>query len=338
DDGEPGEGDDVAGPYYEVVGGAGADELHGSGSFARIDGGPGDDRIVGTPGQDALGGGDGDDAIDAGDGTDLLTGGTGADVLRGGEGHDTVRYRATAEPLTVALDDAGGDGAPGEGDDVRGDVEDVDAGETRGDNVLIGSGAANLLQGGDGDDRLEGGAGDDTLRADDGANSLVGGPGVDLLDAYDFSSRRVADDIDARDGERDRIACGANGADRLLADPEDAAFGCAPVVVPAWAKYVRVTRRGVARLRVRCPATATAPCTGRLSLFGEAFIPRAGKGDFRGIAPGRIAAVGVRLTTATRRRLARVRTLQFDITALARRTRPKSTGEGYFRVRLLRHR
>ncbi|RDC74744.1 hypothetical protein DLJ49_01815 [Rhodovulum sp. 12E13] len=61
-------------------GGAGDDEIIGSGSDDTIDGGTGDDILTG---------GDGDDVIDGGEGDDLITGGGGADVLTGGAGNDT---------------------------------------------------------------------------------------------------------------------------------------------------------------------------------------------------------------------------------------------------------
>ncbi|MCQ4162060.1 S8 family serine peptidase [Roseomonas sp. GC11] len=50
-----------------------------------------------------------------------------------------------------------------------------------GDDVLIGNGLANHLQGGRGADRLEGGAGNDTLEGGAGHDTLVGGSGADTL-------------------------------------------------------------------------------------------------------------------------------------------------------------
>jgi len=93
---------------------------------ARIEGGPGDDVLVGGPA---------DDAIDGGAGSDVIAGGGGADVLSGGSGTDLVSYvdRIAADGsllprrtgVTVAIGEAGASGAPGEGDTIESDVEQV---------------------------------------------------------------------------------------------------------------------------------------------------------------------------------------------------------------------
>jgi Ca2+-binding RTX toxin-like protein len=237
----------------------------------------------------------------------------------------------------VVLDESGGDGAAGEGDDVRGDVENVSTGA--GNDVVIGSGAANRLVTGGGDDRVEGGAGDDELTGGNGANVLVGGPGRDTLSASEFQASGVVlrDRIEARDGEIDRILC-AGGSDSLAADPNDRAYYCAPVAVRAWRGYVRVSRRGTVRLRVRCPATAEVACAGRLSLSESALFGRVGVGEFERVAAGRTGMVTVRLKSALRRRLATMGRLSTEVTVIARRERPASEGEGFHLLRLLRPR
>lgn len=203
--GQIGEGDIAASDIEDLTGGAGGDTLVGNGGSNSITGNSGADSISGGEGGDALGGGigrdvltggDGDDALDGGADPDRLDGGGGADVLGGGDGRDLADYGARAENLTVTLDSAPGDGAPGEGDNVQGDVEDVLGGA--GADTFTGSGAANSLEGGAGEDYVDGAA---------GADALTGGDAGDVLRA--------------RDGDGDQLACGP-GPDFVIGDPGDA--------------------------------------------------------------------------------------------------------------------
>jgi Ca2+-binding RTX toxin-like protein len=152
--------------------------------------------LKGGEGDDTLTGGGAADALDGGDGDDTLTGGAGADSIAGAAGLDTAELSGT--PLTVTLDDVADDGTPGEGDNVHGDVEDVDADTGPGGvATLTGSDAGNVLTVLRGGGTLAGGAGSDTLQ---------GGP--------------EADTINARDGYADRVVCGA-GIDAVTADQLD---------------------------------------------------------------------------------------------------------------------
>jgi Ca2+-binding RTX toxin-like protein len=151
-----------------------------------IDGRGGGDSLVGDGGANTLRGGAGNDVVDGGGGADTLEGGAGADTLVGGAGTDRVVYPEAAAQH-ISLDDLGNDGAAGELDNVRADIENVAAGP--GADVVAGSAAANVLDGGAGDDRIDGrggvdtyvgGAGADTLLARDrGRDVLLGGPGRD---------------------------------------------------------------------------------------------------------------------------------------------------------------
>jgi Ca2+-binding RTX toxin-like protein len=110
---------------------------------------------------------------------------------------------------------AGDDGAPGEGDDIRDDVEAVVGGA--GDDVLTGGDHADMLLGGNGDDTLAGGLGNDSLiggngldwfvegSAPNGSDIFNGGAGLDTLDY----SGRVAPIAVSMDG------VGANDGDAL---------------------------------------------------------------------------------------------------------------------------
>lgn len=70
----------------------------------------------------------------------------------------------------------------------------------------------DCLEGGGGDDRLEGGAGDDLLIGGAGANTYFGGGGDD--------------DLRARNGQAERVACGKGKRDRARVDFVDAVEGC----------------------------------------------------------------------------------------------------------------
>ena len=190
------------GPGPDILnGGAGREELGGGADDDQLHGGGGDDRLdfpAGDPPRDeSLG----DDWLDGGPGNDQLNGGAdvagqGADTLQGGDGIDTADYTARSEPVHISLDDVSDDGASGEHDNVKPDVERVIAGSDN--DTLIGSAAANFLDGRSGDDRISGGAGDDVL--DGGVNSpgddyIDGGPGNDT--AY---GRAGDDELHGGDG------------------------------------------------------------------------------------------------------------------------------------------
>ncbi len=94
----------------------------------------------------------------------------------------------------------------------------------RGDDRLVGTNHADVLNGRGGDDtlygqggndRLNGGAGDDYLLGGSGRDRLIGGPGRDVLIGGSGN-----DTIFARDGEVDLVKCGP-GRDRVVADRND---------------------------------------------------------------------------------------------------------------------
>jgi serralysin len=175
-----------------IIGGDGDDRLAGVDGNDLIDGGAGNDRLAGGPGGDLLVGGAGDDLLNGGFGNDILYGGDGndtaeafdaadgSDVFHGGPGNDTASCERRAGAVLVSLDGVANDGAPGEGDNIRPDVETVIGGV--GDDVLIGNAADNVLIGGPGTDNLIGLAGDDVLYAADGVSGndrVDGGAGTD---------------------------------------------------------------------------------------------------------------------------------------------------------------
>jgi hypothetical protein len=96
------------------------------------------------------------------------------------------------------------------------------------DDVILGLGGNDTLLGGAGDDRIDGGAGRDVITGGAGADRLLGGAGSDT--------------IDAADGERDVVDCGA-GRDRVIADPVDRVTSCEVVAAPAPAPPAPSRRR-----------------------------------------------------------------------------------------------
>jgi Ca2+-binding RTX toxin-like protein len=245
DDGAPGEADTIAADVEDLAGGGGDDLLFGNGDANSIAGGAGNDVIAGLGDADELVGGTGFDLVDYSDsseavsvdldgsasddgaagesdtvrsdvegivggagndsltgnaGDNLFLGGPGADSFAGLAGYDLVDYSDHSLGVAADLDGAlRDDGAPGEGDTIGVDVED-----------LSGSPAADVLGGDAADNFLAGGGGSDVV---------TGGPGSDLIfgDAGD-------DDVLARDGEEDLVECG-EGRDLVTSDSVDVAGG-----------------------------------------------------------------------------------------------------------------
>jgi RTX calcium-binding nonapeptide repeat (4 copies) len=200
-------------------------------------------------------GGAGDDELLGARGDDFLLGGAGADVLSGGEGRDQAAYYEHTEALILTIGDGANDGAAGEGDDIRADVEEVGGGD-----------GPDLLVGDDGPNGLSGGPGRDTLRGLGGADRLLGLGDGDLLDPGSGADHVRAgghDTLELIDGEPDFVRCGGTGP-AIQADDSDSLRSCAPRV---WLRTRGFDRRGVTRVFVRCDPRSTVPCSGRLSLW-----------------------------------------------------------------------
>ena len=175
-----GDGDDVISSWSGndvVLGGAGHDWILAGKGMDLVAGEEGNDRIFGAEGNDILLGGAGDDLIYGGADHDYLDGGEGDDLLDGQAGEDTA-YFVTGHDIRVDLRRRSAQ-ATGEGLDRLLNIENVSV--SSGNDVVIGSNAANRLDGGAGHDRLEGGRGDDVLLGGDGHDCLNGGAGNDRL-------------------------------------------------------------------------------------------------------------------------------------------------------------
>lgn len=286
---------------------------------ALIATGDGDDRahVVNAPpaGLSAV--------LDGGAGDDTLSGGMGAELIRGGPGDDTASYADRATAVHVTLDETAGDGAAGEGDDVR--TENVTGGA--GDDVLIGNGAANELSAGaGGSDRLIGLGGPDTLSGGAGRDTLDGGPGDDTLLSFGNAA-----------GVIDEIICGAGEdevqvarRDRVAMDCEHVYFGGTPVPRLAIGGAERVRARGGV-LRLAITARSAEETSGSRSTAGPAITASASLRAVRGrpggaLARARLARFAIpatthltlRLTTRARRELARRGTIRMRLEINAR--------------------
>ncbi|MGO1078038.1 calcium-binding protein [Inquilinus sp. CA228] len=184
-------GDFIAADVENVSGSAFDDSLFGSDAGNELFGLDGGDTLSGGAGEDVLRGGDGndlllgdngqgsddDDILIGGDGNDSLRGGFGADRLDGGAGIDAIGYSGAAA-VTVNLTTQTVSGLEAQGDVISG-IENAFGGS--GNDTLIGSATANLLDAGFGNDSLSGLGGDDILKGSFGDDLLRGGAGADVL-------------------------------------------------------------------------------------------------------------------------------------------------------------
>ncbi len=300
-----GDGDDT------VYGEGGDDTLSGDDGADVVYGGDGSDFLGGDAGTDVLYGGAGLDGLNGGDGDDTLSGGLGPDIMDGADGSDTASYLSRLAPVTASVGGPDGqDGEAGEGDTVYASTENLTGG--KGDDTLTGDGGANRLAGSEGNDTLEGLG---------GADVMEGGSGQDLLKAIDSAA--------------DVVSCGPD-ADAASADAADAVTDCEQLDIPggqgtqgggatAQGKGPRVaialaarrvTRAGRVKLRLRCPRTARAYCSGtlRITRLGR----QAGTRGFR-VKAGQARAVQVKLSASERRALARSgRARTYRVTVRAR--------------------
>jgi Ca2+-binding RTX toxin-like protein len=205
-----------------LTGTAGADVMNYAAitltGIAKIEGLAGDDTITGTALADTIDGGDGNDTITGGAGDDTLTGGLGNDTFKlagaadgfdaidGGAGTDTIQataanavlsFRSVAGVETVTANGLTGVSIAGSSGNDSLDfslstlvgITKIDAGA--GNDVVLGSAAAETLIGGAGDDLLNGGGGNDTFQVTgtaSGFDAVDGGVGTDTIQAMAAST------------------------------------------------------------------------------------------------------------------------------------------------------
>ena len=200
DDGQAGERDKVLLSVEAVTGSQAGDRLIGSDVDNVLDGGNGPDDLRGSVGDDTLRGGSGNDQLIGNAGDDFMFGNQdndtalaaccadGADFFEGSTGVDTASYIGRGTAVTVSIDNIANDGSPGEGDDIRLDVENVQGGS--GNDTL----RANQFQ--SGPNRLSGNAGSDSISVTD-APVLAG----------DIADGGSSNDLCFTDSDDTRISC-----------------------------------------------------------------------------------------------------------------------------------
>ncbi len=199
----------------------GNDWLHGEGGNDTLWGGQGNDTVLGGNGHDTLHGENGNDNLDGGGDNDLLYGGDGNDMLKGSAGNDTLEGGAGNDALnggsgidTAVYNTAGnvqvnlgvGIATGALGWDTLLAIENVTAGG--GHDVVVGSSAAN---------RLEGGGGNDSINGSDGNDHLLGGTGNDTINGgndNDFIDGGSNNDTLNGDGGNDSVL-GGSGNDTV---------------------------------------------------------------------------------------------------------------------------
>jgi Ca2+-binding RTX toxin-like protein len=142
---------------------------------------------------------------------DVLNGTSGPDLICGLLGNDTIDGLAGNDTLY-------GGGCNSKARPIAG------AGVKDGNDTIAGGDGNDDLYGGSGDDRLSGGAGRDTLVGGAGNDQLSGGPGVNI-----YSGGAGNDTVNARNGKRETIDCGAGKKDAATVDRADTVKGCEKV-------------------------------------------------------------------------------------------------------------
>ena len=152
----------MADDWRLLDGGGGDDTVTGGSDGGSLHGGDGNDLVTGGAGADFIGGGGGNDTLDGGFGNDTFTiqGAAGSDTINGGEGHDDVAMFGASSGASVDLGAGTLTGGGTTGSTLI-SIESFVGGAF--DDLIVGSNAANNLQGEGGSDTIDGGAGNDTL-------------------------------------------------------------------------------------------------------------------------------------------------------------------------------
>ena len=261
-------------------------------------------KLLGDGGDDILTGADSADSLGGGEGNDRLVGAKGADAMSGGAGNDTLVWN-NGDGSDTLDGDAGNDGAEVNGSPTLGDAFTIDPNGARikfqRTNLVpfsldIGSSETMHANGLGGDDTIavgdvgsyavtaSGGPGADTLTGGSASETFLGGSGNDTINpggGLDVVSGDEGDDhVNVRDATAD-VARGGDGNDSVVADTAALdildgfeAVDRTPVVTPPPATTRPVTikggtvkvSRGVAAIKVSCPAISSGKCTGSLLL------------------------------------------------------------------------
>jgi len=153
-------------------------------------GGSGNDLMIGNNVDNVLRANGGDDGLNGGAGNDTLDGGTGADNMIGGTGNDLYYIDVTGDSVVELAGEGTDTVSSGISYTLGDNLENLTltGGALNGtgnalDNILLGNGLGNRLDGGLGADSMAGGAGDDLYIVDqsgDLVTELAGG-GTDTV-------------------------------------------------------------------------------------------------------------------------------------------------------------
>jgi Ca2+-binding RTX toxin-like protein len=304
----------------KLSGGASADLISGGDDADVLEGDGGDDRVVGDRGSDAMNGGAGDDTLvwNNGDGTDVLNGDDGRDDVEV-NGATTAGDAFTVQPngarirfdrtnlVPFSLDIGSSETAHANG--LGGD-DAISVGEVGSFSVIASGGPDN--------DTLAGGGSSETLLGGSGNDTIAPGGGLDVVFGDEGDDR-----VNVRDDTAD-VARGGDGNDSVVADTPDLDIlegfervDRPPVVNPAPVTRTRpLTIRGhmakvtggSALIKVSCPASSAANCTGSLAVRTAAAVKVAGLkavlelGSARfDLAPGISRALKAKLAKGSRR-------------------------------------
>ena len=110
----------------------------------------------------------------------VIYAGAGDNVMNGGAGNDTVSYYYSAGRVSVSLSVGAAQNTLGSGNDTLIGIENL-VGSNVGDDSLVGSNEANVIQGMGGNDAIYGLGGNDALYGGAGNDSIEGGAGADQM-------------------------------------------------------------------------------------------------------------------------------------------------------------
>jgi Ca2+-binding RTX toxin-like protein len=316
-------------------------------TLLSVDGGAGVDTVSGSDGPDLILGGEGNDVLGGGGGDDRIVGDRGNDTMNGGTGDDTLVWN-NGDGTDVANGDAGRDDVEVNGAPAAGDVFTVEPNGARirfdrtnlvPFSIDIGSSETLHANGLGGDDSItvgsvgsfevtaSGGSGNDTLIGGGSSETFLGGSGNDTITpggGLDVVSADEGDDkVNVRDKTAD-LARGGAGNDSVIADRAKLdildgfeAVDRTPNVTPPGhtrARPVNIragtvkVKRGIASIKVSCPATSHGNCTGSLSVRTAKGVKLAGRkvvvtlGSARyNVGAGTSTTVKVRLAKGSKR-------------------------------------
>jgi hypothetical protein len=153
-------------------------------------------------------------------GNDTITGTAAGETICGLLGNDAIR--ALGGNDTVFGDNCNVKAKLARAQAPAGGNDTIDGGA--GNDTIYGAGGADKLTGGEGKDTLVGGAGNDTLSGGTGNDRLTGGPGLNKYSGGDGNDR-----VNARNGRKETVNCGAGRKDSATVDKADKTKGCEKV-------------------------------------------------------------------------------------------------------------